>query len=106
MGQKGIYDTLCSVQNKLWSIINAGILRNSSKKILEGGINLIDLNGIDELTQIKLSELILVSVWHFSQGTVMNGTLKRLTIVLDEFQNLPFGKGSILRTLLTEGRKY
>lgn len=95
-----------TVYSKLWTVLNSGVLKPSVKTIQTGCINIIDFSGLDMTTQTILAGLVLSYLWRVVQfGGTQTGQ-ERLTIVLDEFQNLPMQKDSVLRNMLCEGRKF
>ena len=94
------------VYQKLWPVLHCNVLRPCTKPVLERRINIIDLSGVDMMTRIALTEMILAQIWRivcFSGQVYASGNL---TLVLDEYQRLCIRKGSILRCILTEGRKF
>ena len=94
------------VYQRLWTLLNCGVLRPSSVKVQPGKINIFDFSGIDHMTQAILAEIILSNLWRSvcfaSTPSLQNGTL----VVLDELQNLSCANNSTLAVLLCEGRKF
>ncbi len=71
-----------------------------------GHINIIDLTGFDELTQIVVSEMLLFTLFSYAKRVDELKSMKpEYVIFIDEFQNFPLGKTSMIRKLLHEGRK-
>lgn len=95
-----------AVREKLWTLLNCGVLRPSKKNITPGRINILDLSEVDAFTQTALAELILSSIWRNARSGCLKTFTSDLIIVLDEFQNLSLKKDAVLRTLLREGRKF
>lgn len=95
-----------TVRQRLWNLLNCGILRPSKKSIMSSFINILDFSEVDESTKISLSELTLSSIWRNAQYGNLKTFTKNLIIILDEFQNLSLKKDSLLRTMLREGRKF
>lgn len=95
-----------AIRQKLWTLLNCGILRPSKKYISSGSINILDLSEVDALTQVSLAELTLSSIWRNAQYGSLKLFTQNLIIVLDEFQNLSLKKDSLLRNMLREGRKF
>lgn len=111
--------------SRLWSIFNYNIFRpcnnffQLSDKIAmlnhdyaetmqlhPGHINIIDLTGFDELTQIVVSEMLLFTLFNYAKGLdELKSKKPEYVIFIDEFQNFPLGKTSMIRKLLHEGRK-
>lgn len=91
--------------NHLYPILEGEIFRESEKAIQPGKLNIISLQSLNPKTQKQVAEIILAALWRDkrSSGAV---TENKMTLVLDEFQNLDFQRGSVLFELLTEGRKY
>lgn len=92
------------VFEKLWTLLYLQVF-HGDRNIQEGKINIISLTGMDILTQEILGELILSFLWKnaMSFGQYLK---KNITVVLDEFQGLSLRKGSTLRSMLCEGRKF
>lgn len=90
--------------NHLCPILEGDIFRKSSKKILEGKINVISLKGLNPKTQKRIVEIFLGVMWR--QMRIEGRSEKKITLILDEFQNLDFYPGSTLFQMLTEVRKY
>lgn len=95
-----------AVRERLWPLLNCGVLRPSKKNIIPGRINILDLSEVDTLTQTSLAELILSSMWRNAHAGCLDHSAPNLVIVLDEFQDLSLKKDAILRTILREGRKF
>lgn len=91
--------------NHLCPILEGGVFRESEKTIQQGKLNIISLQSLNPQTQKQVAEIFLAALWRDkrTKGTM---TGDKITLVLDEFQNLDFQKGSVLFELLTEGRKY
>lgn len=92
--------------NHLYSILEGGVFRESSKSIVQGQINLISMHGLNPKSQKRVTEMLLSALWREKRMEGHGRSEQPLTLVLDEFQNLDFRKGSVLFELLTEGRKY
>lgn len=93
----GAYNHLCPV-------LEGDIFRKSTKKILEGKLNVISLKGINPKTQRRIIEIFLSVMWR--QMRIEGRSEKKFSLILDEFQNLDFYPGSVLFQMLTEVRKY
>lgn len=94
------------VYQKLWTVLNCNILRSCTRPVLRSKINILDLSGVDMVSRLVLAELILSQIWRRACFLGQACTSGDLTIVLDEYQHLSMKKGSVLRYMLTEGRKY
>lgn len=95
-----------AVYQKLWTILNCGALKSSEKQIQPGRINIVNLAGLDKITQTSLSELYLSDIWRKIQFCGWQGEGKGLTIALDEFQHFSLKKNAVLCDMLREGRKF
>lgn len=94
----GVYNHLCP-------ILEGGIFRESEKAIQPGKLNIISLQSLNPKTQKQVTEIFLAALWRDKRSS--RALIEdKVTLVLDEFQNLNFQKGSALFELLTEGRKY
>lgn len=95
-----------AVYQKLWTILHCGALNPASKYLQTGKINILDLSDTDTITQTALVELILHTLWRKIRFAGLQRKQQKITIVLDEFQNLPLKSGSLLCNMLREGRKF
>lgn len=91
------------VYQKLWTLINSNVLRQSDKEIVNGKINVISFDGMDKITQAILVEIVLSYLWRKIQ---LSDNKDETILVLDEYQNLMLGEESTLRAVLREGRKF
>ena len=94
------------IYQKLWSVLNCNVLRSCKKPISEHKINILDLSGVDMMTRVTLTEMILAQLWRIACFSGQIYGSGKVTIVLDEYQRLCTKKGSIFRCILTEGRKF
>ncbi|MCD8000722.1 MAG: ATP-binding protein [Clostridiales bacterium] len=94
-----------AVYEKLWTLLNYGVFRASSKRIEVGKINILSFQNIDAISQTVLAEIVMSYLWRSAQcyGQTMN---RKFVVVLDEFQNLALCKNSSLWNMLREGRKF
>lgn len=95
-----------AVYNKLWTLLHCGVLKASRQHMRADRINIFNLSGLDEITQTAIVELILHTLWRKIRFLGPTKGRPKLTVVLDEFQNLPLKRGSILCSMLREGRKF
>lgn len=94
-----------SVLDRLWNILEGDYFKVGKEPIKENMLNIISLKGINPSTQKILVEIFLSALWKKQRQEGVEDA-KPLTVALDEFQMLNFGKGAILAELLTESRKY
>ena len=73
------------------------------EQLSKNAITIIDFSYFDISIQQALIEAVLRDLWNY---WTRFGNRKDLMILLDEFQVLEFGKGTILEVLLTQGRKF
>lgn len=92
-----------SVKERLWPLFRSNLFRKSSRILCEGKLNIISLAGIDSELKKVVIEIFLKALWN---QTRLNKTKKRLSIIIDEFQNISLGKRSTVLEILREGRKY
>lgn len=95
-----------AVYEKLWTILNCGVLRPSEKALKNGAINIIDLCGVDMITRKSLAEIVLSALWQIVQHAVLNGVMQPVVLVLDECQIYNWRRTSVLCDILREGRKF
>lgn len=95
-----------AVYQKLWVLLCSGALKTASKHLQTSQINIIDLSDADNITQNALVEIILRTLWRKIRFAGLSEKHRKLTIVLDEFQNLSIKRESILCNMLREGRKF
>ena len=94
----GVYNYLCP-------ILDGNIFRRSEKKLEEGKVNIISLQGINPKTQKRVVEIMLNTLWR--KMRIAGNTGKEITLEIDEFQSLDLtGKESPIFEMLTESRKY
>ena len=92
-------ENLCE---RLWTIFETNVIRESPHHIQSHKINILDLSDLDETTQKVLIELVIFNLW----DQRIQNNLPICSIVLDEFQRLYLGSASFVRQLLREGRKF
>lgn len=95
-----------AVYQRLWTVLNSGVLRSSEKAIQYGKVNILDFSGLDALTKSTLVEIVLSEMW---RNTIMQGTKSQgtgLVLALDEFQLLSWKKSAVMRDILREGRRF
>lgn len=91
-----------NLHERLWTIFETNVIRESPHHIQSHKINILDLSDLDETTQKVLIELILFNLW----DQRIQNNLPICSVVLDEFQRLYLGSASFVRQLLREGRKF
>lgn len=95
-----------AVYQKLWTFLHCGVLETSHQCLQVDKINVINLSELDVITQSTMAEVILHTLWRKVRFLGLPKERPRLTVVLDEFQNLPMKSNSILCNMLREGRKF
>lgn len=95
-----------TVYQKLWTILNCGVLRPSAKSLKNGAINIVDLCGMDMITRKALAEIVLSALWKSIQYMGLNGAMQSVVLILDECQIYNWRKNSVLCDILREGRKF
>lgn len=93
------------VKDRFDPLFSSGLFRSGTKQIQPGKINIIDLKGIEPRTATDMASIILAYVWRVA-NLKFPKELKKVILSLDEFQNIPLGKRSVLRTILREGRRF
>lgn len=95
-----------AVYQRLWTVLNSGVLRSSEKTILCGRINIVDFSMLDTLTKSTIVEIILSDIWR--KVTVLGAETMGTEIVLalDEFQLLSWKRSAVMRDILREGRRF
>ena len=95
-----------AVYQRLWTVLNSGVLRPSEKAIQYGRINILDFSRLDALTKSTLVEIALSAIWRNTtvRGTEIKGT--EFILALDEFQLLSWQKSAVMRDILREGRRF
>ncbi len=91
------------VRDKLWSLLRCNVFRKSEKKLQREKINIISLKGLDFELKKVVAEIFLRALWNQIR---MSAVTQKITIVIDEFQNMPLGKKSTIFEMLREARKY
>lgn len=91
---------------RLWGLLESGILRDCTKVVEPQKINIIDFAGFDISFSEKVAEMVLINLWRYASGSFLEEKYGRFIVVIDEFQHCDLGKNSILRTILREGRKF
>lgn len=91
------------IQSKLRYILDKNIFRDGKTFIKDKKINVLRLSGLTDSAQSLIVEIVLAFIWRLANsGAFLE---KGLCLFLDECQNLNWGKGGIISTILTEGRK-
>lgn len=95
-----------SVYQKLWTVLNSGVIRTVGQSILEKKINIIDLSGLDMNSSEIVAEVLLAYLWHVAYNIGFSDKYGKVIVVLDEFQHCSIRKYSTLQTMLREGRRF
>lgn len=98
-------DRANAVYQRLWTVLNCGVLRPSRRNIELGKINIVDFSALDDLSKCMLMEIILTSIWNSAVFAGANSEIGWL-LALDEFQNLSWKQDAVVRNILREGRKF
>ena len=95
-----------AVYQRLWTVLNSGVLRPSEKSIQYGKINILDFSKMDMIAKSTLVELTLSAIWR--NATVRGAETIRTEVILafDEFQLLSWQKSAVIRDILREGRRF
>lgn len=95
-----------TVYQRLWTVLNSGVLRPSEKAIQYGKVNILDFSRLDALTKSTLVEIALSAIWRNTtvRGTEIKGI--EYVLALDEFQLLSWQKSAVMRDILREGRRF
>lgn len=95
-----------AVYQRLWTVLNSGVLRPSEKSIQYGKINILDFSKMDMITKSTLVELTLSAIWRNAtvRGAETIGT--EMILAFDEFQLLSWQKSAVIRDILREGRRF
>lgn len=106
--QEGLYqqnsEIASGVASKYWGLIQSGIFRPSKKHMRSNAMNVISFQGINPSTQRQGMELFLYRLWQ--KVRLEKAHKGRLSVVIDEFQQLSLKKNSVLLEMLRESRKY
>lgn len=92
-----------AVYQRLWTVLNCGVLRPSDRNIECGKINIIDFSQLDQMTKSVLTEIMLSALW---RKIVYSAERQGVLLCLDEFQNLSWKPEAVVRNILREGRKF
>lgn len=95
-----------AVYQRLWTVLNSGVLRPSVRNVECGKINIIDLSSVDCLSKSTMTEILLSAIWRSVAYSGINNEVPGLLLCLDEFQNLSWKREAIARNILREGRKF
>lgn len=93
-----------TVREKLYPFTVRNVFRPGELDIKPGKINVIRLSKLDLATQTIVAEILLAYLWRLA--VTFQFEEDPLFIFVDEFQNLPLGKGCALGQILSEGRKF
>ncbi len=93
-----------SVHEKLYYFILHNIFRYGDSFLENGKINVIRLGKFALNVQEMVAELLLSYIWRL--GMIGKFNESGIYIFVDECQNLPSGKNSLLAQILSEGRKF
>ena len=94
-----------AVYQRLWTVLNCGVLRSSCKKIEPKKINILDFTALDQITKRMMTEIVPSAIWRMvslSKTQNFNGMI----LALDEFQSFSWKPDAVMRSVLREGRKF
>jgi len=94
------------VYQRLWIVLNCGVLRSGEKHTLGQKVNILDLSGLDILSAETVAEAVLSYFWRMAYNQGFPKDFGKVTIVVDEFQHLSVKAYSALSMILREGRKF
>ena len=84
------------VRDKIWPLLKCRVFRESKKTIQKGKVNVISFESFDtDLTKV-LVEIFLKNLWKEARRMKEN----KITVVIDEFQNLILGRKSSIEQIL------
>ena len=92
------------VMEKIYMITNHNIFISVDWPVKEGKINIFRLSKFNLETQKAVAEMLLSYIWR--RAMVSGCTGDGIYLFIDECQNLPCGKNSLLGEILSEGRKF
>lgn len=91
------------VRDKIWPLLKCNVFRKGKKGLCQGKINIISMKGLDYELKKVVSEMFLRAFWNHARNKPLE---KTVTVVIDEFQNMPMGKKSTIFEMMREARKY
>ena len=91
------------VYERLYSILMVDYFTSKGNRVKSNKLNVVSFKGIPSGVKMLLVELYLADLWR-NQKSEENREM--IMVSLDEFQNLPLSKDSLLSELLVEARKY
>lgn len=90
------------VRDKIWPLLKCKVFRKSEKEIQLNNVNVISFEGFEADLKKVIVEIFLKNLWKKAREARAN----KITVVIDEFQNLMLGKNSSIEQMLREARKY
>ena len=90
------------VRDKIWPLLKCKVFRKSEKEIQLNNVNVISFEGFEADLKKVIVEIFLRNLWKKAREARAN----KITVVIDEFQNLMLGKNSSIEQMLREARKY
>ena len=90
------------VRDKIWPLLKCKVFRKSEKEIQLNNVNVISFEGFEADLKKVIVEIFLKNLWKKAREARAN----KITVVIDEFQNLMLGKKSSIEQMLREARKY
>lgn len=90
------------VRDKIWPLLKCKVFRKSEKEIQLNNVNVISFEGFEADLKKVIVEIFLRNLWKKAREARAN----KITVVIDEVQNLMLGKNSSIEQMLREARKY
>lgn len=78
------------VRDKIWPLLKCKVFRKSEKEIQLNNVNVISFEGFEADLKKVIVEIFLKNLWKKAREARAN----KITVVIDEFQNLMLGKKS------------
>ena len=91
------------VYERLYSILMVDYFTSKGNRVKSNKLNVVSFKGIPSGVKMILVELYLADLWRNQKN---EENREKIMVSLDEFQNLPLSKDSLLSELLAEARKY
>ena len=92
------------VREKLSLLTSRNMFRPGNDMTIPGKINVIRLSKFDSNTQISFAETVCAYLWRMAMADKFKKT--PVYLFIDECQNMPCGKNSMLAQMLSEGRRF
>lgn len=97
-------DTAAGVRERIITLTSHNFFRPGDNFIKRGKINVIRLSKFDCNSQIILAETVCAYLWRLANADRFK--TEPIYLFIDECQNMPSGKDSMLAQMLSEGRRF